>query len=280
MQNNRKLLWLLFTVFIVGWIVWGNHHLTLSRDTISSERLPSAFDGFKIAHISDLHNASFGHNNSRLLSVLAQTQPDIIVITGDMWDFRSFDAKVGLHFAQQAAKIAPTYFVTGNHESLITQYDVLAASLVDAGVNLLDNRTVTLSREGQNLVLAGLSDYHFYPDESSTPKLLLTSAVLQSLITTDDYTILLAHQPEHFNDYTQSGADLIFAGHAHGGQIRIPWIGGLFAPGQGSFPQYDAGIYTMDMSTMVVSRGLGNSQFPVRINNPPEIVMVELHTKK
>jgi len=246
--------------------------------TVTAGRIPAAFSGFRIAQVSDLHNAEFGENNVRLLELLSESRPDIIVITGDLVDSGHTDIDIAISFVEEAARIAPVYYVTGNHEARLSQYDRLRNGLEAAGVSMLEDRAVELERDGEKITLVGLSDPDFTVRSDIFGEVpAMVSTKLESLADTESsYTILLSHRPELFESYASSGIDLVLSGHAHGGQFRLPFIGGLVAPNQGLFPKYDAGVYMESSTQMVVSRGIGNSIIPVRFNNRPEIVIVEL----
>lgn len=259
------------------WIAWGNQALMVNTYRITSSNLPEAFDGFRIAQISDLHNCQMGKNNEKLLSMLRAEAPDIIVITGDMIDSRQTDVDIALHLAGELVMIAPCYYVSGNHEARVSEYDSLKAGLVELGVTVLENAKVTIESSGGKITLAGVVDPSFKTDYLNGDDTVIMGGILTELLDEEDgYTILLSHRPELFEVYAQHTVDLVFSGHAHGGQFRIPFVGGLIAPNQGLFPKYDAGIYEEGNTTMVVSRGIGNSIVPFRINNRPEIVLVEL----
>lgn len=271
----------LILIAMVIWIIWGNTAIEVNEYKITSDRIPEAFTGFRIAQVSDLHNNEFGEGNSKLLSLLSQTDPDIIVITGDLIDSRQTDLDVALEFARQAIEIAPVYYVSGNHEARVSEYEDLKIGLTDAGVIVLENEKIELSREGESMTFIGLDDPSFREDYLFGDAADVVSTFLDELSTeSDGYTVLLSHRPELFDTYVDAGVDLVFSGHAHGGQFRLPFIDGLVAPNQGFFPEYDAGLYTEGMTNMLVSRGVGNSIIPVRINNRPEIIVVELESKK
>ena len=266
------LFFLLLTAAVI-WVIWSNVTVQLHYISVQSDRLPAAFDGAKIAQISDLHNASFGQDNQTLLELLRQTNPDIIAITGDLIDSRRTDVEVAARFVEQAVQIAPVYYVTGNHESRIPQaYAQLKERMQAAGVQILSDRALYWEREGERVQLIGLDDPSFATSPGST-----TEQKLSTLQDKSCYQILLSHRPELFDSYASAGIDLSLTGHAHGGQFRIPLVGGVFAPSQGFFPKYDAGLYWQGGRAMVVSRGIGQSVIPVRLNNCPEIVLVELH---
>ena len=198
--------------------------------------------------------------------------------TGDLVDSGHTDIDIAISFVEEAARIAPVYYVTGNHEARLSQYDRLRNGLEAAGVSMLEDRAVELERDGEKITLAGLSDPDFTVRGDVFGEVpAMVSTKLESLADTESsYAILLSHRPELFESYASSGIDLVLSGHAHGGQFRLPFIGGLVAPNQGLFPKYDAGLYTESSTQMVVSRGIGNSIIPVRFNNRPEIVVVEL----
>ena len=268
-----------FTLFI--WTVWGNTALMTNAVAISSSRIPAAFSGFRIAQVSDLHNAEFGKNNAELLKLLSESRPDIIVITGNLIDANHTDVGIALGFAQESVRIAPTYYVTGNHEAASQQYDTLKAGLEEEGVIVLEDEAISLERGGETISLIGLADPDFtVKGEMFGEAPVMVSAKLKNLNDGEGkYTIMLSHRSELFETYVNCGIDLVFAGHAHGGQFRLPLIGGVIAPNQGLFPKYDAGLYTDGGTNMVVSRGIGNSIIPLRFNNRPEIVLVELNAE-
>lgn len=264
MKRTILICLLLFAV----WVLWGNTALEVNEWTIESSALPEQFDGFRIAQVSDLHNASFGDGNEKLLELLDQANPDIIVLTGDLADSRNTDVDIALAFAAEAVEIAPCYYVSGNHEARIAQWQQLRAGLLDAGVTLLEDEAVTMERDGAAVTLAGLQDPSFGTNIAAGLRELTQDQTL--------YTILLSHRPELFELYVSCGADLVFSGHAHGGQVRLPFVGGLVAPNQGFFPEYDSGLYQRGDTSMLVSRGIGNSIIPLRFNNRPEIVLAVL----
>ena len=263
---------------LIIWTIWGNTALMVSTVTVSSNRIPTAFNGFLIAQVSDLHNAVFGENNAELLQILSECKPNIIVVTGDLVDAEHTDIDVALDFAKEAAQIAGTYYVTGNHEGSLSQYDELKTGLESMGVVVLEDASMQLEYNGEKVTLIGLSDPSFTLKGNMIGEVpAMVDTKLRGLIgDKDDYTILLSHRPEVFETYVNCGVDLVLSGHAHGGQFRLPFIGGLVAPNQGLFPKYDAGLYTKGDTNMIVCRGLGNSIIPIRFNNCPEIVLLEL----
>ena len=263
-------------IIFIGWTLWGNTALEVNEYEIVSDRIPQRFDGFRIAQVSDLHNAEFGEGNSKLIQLLSQTEPDIILLTGDLIDSRQTNIKIALAFAQEAMQIAPVYFVSGNHEARVSEYEDLKMGLAEAGVIVLENQKVEITREGESITLVGIDDPSFqesylFGDAESVARQAIDDLQNES----DGYTILLSHRPELFELYVETGMDLVFSGHAHGGQFRLPFIGGLVAPNQGFFPKYDAGLFSGENTIMIVSRGVGNSIVPLRFNNRPEIIVIE-----
>lgn len=267
---------------------------------IASARVPAAFDGFRIAHISDLHNTSFGTRNEHLLHAIRAARPDIVAITGDLVDSRHTDYDVALAFMAAAERIAPVCYVMGNHETRLARHAREARAVaayarergvtapepdfdfrnferaLDAiGIHVLHDRAIRLRRDDAHLRVIGLDDPRYPEPHGNLPRHPDPSRLIAQDPAT--YTIILAHRPELFSSYAQAEADLVLVGHAHGGQIRLPFIGGLYAPGQGILPRYDAGPYRSGRTVMVVSRGLGNMAPIPRINNDPELVVVRLH---
>lgn len=262
---------------LVVWVAWGNTALELNTYTITSSRLPENFDGYRIAHISDLHNVQMGEDNGNILSMLRQADPDIIAITGDLIDSRNTSLEIALQFVGEAMKIAPCYYVTGNHEARVSEYDLLKAGMVSAGVVILENDQAEINIDGDTITLIGVNDPSFQTDYLFGDSDAVINAKLTELHTDGNgFTILLSHRPELFSIYAAHDVDLVLSGHAHGGQFRIPFIGGVVAPNQGLFPEFDAGVYTDGNTNMLVSRGVGNSIIPFRVNNRPEIILVEL----
>lgn len=256
------------------WLLWANSSPAATQVAVASGALPGAFEGFKIAHVSDLHNAVFGRENEKLLSLIRAAKPDIIAITGDLIDSRHTDIDSALAFVEAAAEIAPVYYVTGNHESRL-DFDEIEPRLIAAGARVLRNEAEDIGRGGERIRLAGIDDPSFIRTGGTAEE--RAAAELEQLGDGGGtFTVLLAHRPELVEVYAEYGAGLVLSGHAHGGQVRLPLLGGLYAPGQGLLPEYDSGLYSLGETQMVVSRGLGNSVAPLRVNNRPELVIVTL----
>lgn len=263
-------------VIFAIWIFWSNITVGVTHYTIKSEKLPISFDRYKIVVVSDLHNAEFGENNSTITELVEKEKPDIIALTGDLVDSSKTDIQTAGELVKKLAEIAPCYYVTGNHEAWIgNQYQELEKILLDASVVVLHDKSVNLTKNNETIQLAELDDPDFTDRDASVQQSMLETK-LGNMNLTDDYCVLLSHRPEAFDAYVSEGVDLVLSGHAHGGQFRLPFIGGIAAPNQGFLPKYDAGMYSESNTTMIVSRGIGNSIIPIRFNNRPEIVSVEL----
>ena len=278
MTVKKKTLCVLAGIFLVliVWTVWGNTALERNTYTIRSPELPDVFDDYRIAQVSDLHNAAFGDRNHRLLEMLRQAEPDMIAITGDLIDSRKTNIAVALAFAEEAVKIAPCYYVSGNHEARVPEYRKLKAGLEAAGVTVLDDARVEIEISGKSITIIGVNDPSFHADYLTSDAAVMDRKLSELSSEDASFTILLSHRPELFDTYVAHDMDLVLTGHAHGGQFRLPLIGGLIAPNQGLFPKYDDGLYSEGNTNMIVSRGLGNSIIPFRFNNRPEVVLIEL----
>jgi predicted MPP superfamily phosphohydrolase len=271
-RSNRKkyiksAIVLLIVITLLLFCNFQNKHLETTHYTYEAEQLGVDLDGYRIVQISDLHNAKFGKNNQKLVDRIRECAPDMIVLTGDLVDSNHTNVDRAVQFVNEIVKICPVYYVTGNHEYWLdtSEYEKLMDGLVSAGVVILDNQVVEISRGDAKFRLVGLDDKS------------LADGTLEALLSDEkELTVVLAHEPQYFARYAGTGVDLVLSGHAHGGQFRLPFVGGIVAPDQGFLPEYTAGEYYMNGTEMIVSRGLGNSVIPVRLFNYPEIVCVDL----
>lgn len=262
------------------WLWRENRTVKVTELAVKQKRLPQAFSGFRIVQISDLHDAQFGKNNAELLKCVRNAHPHMIVFTGDLMDSEKQSFVRAVEFAREAAAIAPCYYVPGNHEGRSPAYSKLEMELRNSGIRVLRDEDATVSAGKEKLTVLGLDDQEFDIQRVGRKNAPVSfNRRLERLAEKNGgYCILLCHRPEKLAVYAKSGVDLVFSGHAHGGQVRIPGIGGLFAPEQGLFPRYTSGIYCCEDTTMVVSRGLSVRLFPFRVNNPPELVVVQLES--
>ena len=271
---KKKLLCLMLFVLSLPWFYKQNNELEVNEIKIFDKRIPISFDGFRIVQLSDFHNTTLGKENNQLIEQLKEAKPNIIVITGDFIDSRMTDVDKAISFIEKIKDIAPIYYVTGNHESRVKdEYDLLEKSFHEFNVNVLRNDNQMIEMNQDKIQISGIDDPAMFKDKMNYVH------YLNKLGNKDIYTILLSHRPEYFDLYVEYEYPLVLCGHAHGGQIRLPFIGGILAPGQGFFPKYDAGLYHKKNTNMIVSRGIGNSLFPLRINNHPEIIVIELNRK-
>lgn len=270
--------WKLFCIIFILIIFFycENNCLGVSRYNLYYSNLPKSFNNYTIVHISDLHSKVFGKDNRRLIGKIKNEKPDIIVITGDIIDRRRYNDKPSIEFLKEAVKIAPVYFSTGNHEIWSGKFKELESSMQTLGVKVLRNENIKLNKENEYIYIIGVDDpaVFYAAEEEGVLKENISKA--KNGIDEEDFKILLSHRPERIDVYNDGNMDLVFSGHAHGGQVRIPFAGGMIAPGQGLFPKYTSGVHRLERGFIVINRGLGNSLIPQRIFNKPEIIKVVL----
>ena len=245
--------------------------LEISRYEVKSQKLPESFDGFKIVQLSDLHGAEFGEDGMGLVEKVKELEPDMIALTGDFVTDEGDLAAVE-KLAARLTELCPVYFISGNHEFGSGLAVKVRNILARAGVKYLSNEYLTISRGEDGILLGGVEDPLAYADMLSPDEL----AQKMNDAAPDAFKILLGHRNYWMTEYPELPVDLIFCGHAHGGLIRIPGVGGLIGTDRRLFPDFDAGEYNNGRYTLIVSRGLGNSVPIPRVFNRPEIVCVEL----
>lgn len=271
---------IILLILLFGWTLYQNKALGITEYEVDCSSHPG-LSGFTIVQISDLHNEEFGENQQKLLKMVSECNPNMIAITGDFIDCRNPNVDISMEFINGAVDIAPVYYVPGNHERWINEeYKDLCRRMEKAGVNLMTNQMEEIQYGDDRILCMGIEDPDFYDTSNKKVKKEMTRYDIQQFeYAEDDFTLLLSHRPELLDIYEEEKLDVILTGHAHGGQFRLPFIGGLAAPNQGLFPKYDAGMFTEGDTNMIVSRGIGNSIIPLRFNNPPEIVVVRLTSK-
>lgn len=282
-RRRRALLGLIVFVAVavagVFWFRWQCWGLETTVTQVELDDLPAEFDGLRIVHLSDNHGHAFGEDNEKLLRLVAEQAPDLIVLTGDLIDQTGQMSMVPA-LAKGLAAIAPTYYVTGNHEwSLGTDTVERLKDLLEAcGVTVLTNEYEVLEQDGASILLAGVDDPNGYADQKTPEELYAVIEAEHPGL----FTILLAHRNDEFDRYAAAGYDLVLSGHAHGGIIRLPFTDGLLGTDRTLFPTWTAGVYTLGDSTLFVSRGLGNNTVPIsgfRLFNRPDLAVVELVMK-
>lgn len=253
-------------VICIVFCLFQNYHLTVTDYDVD---LDLGHD-LKIVQVSDLHNQIFGIKESKLISKIEQLDPDIIVVTGDVVDKVHTSYDIALDFFEGATKIAPVYYITGNHENILqgSKKDAFMEDIRALGVIFLDDTFI----ENDDYILAGVSN-------ASVNKTLTSIDTFEAYAPFDDSkpVILLTHKPQFTEFYDYLGSDLVLAGHYHGGQIILPGGHALISPEVEFFPEMYEGLNDINGMKLILSRGLGNSVFPVRINNYPELVVVNVH---
>lgn len=278
-QRKKHHFWrnLLILIVLFGiYLYWGNRSIETDEATFTSGALPAGFDGCRIVQLSDLHGKYFGKGNERLYSAVKAAHPEYIFVTGDLVDRKTENPTIYAGEVGAAlSAIAPTYYVTGNHEwgHGTKVVEEIKRTLRESGVTVLSNEFTYLARNGDTIVLAGIDDPNGYADQE-TPYELAQEVYAAC---GDPFWILLAHRNNRFaRQYSLLGADLVCSGHAHGGIVRLPGTDGLFSHDLDLFPSYTAGLYEENGSVLFVTRGLGNSGPSFRVFNRPEIAVLTL----
>ena len=259
-----------------AWFQWQCWGLQVTQAEAALGSLPEGFDGYKIVHLSDLHGHEYGEGSEELLKLVREQKPDLIVVTGDVIDQES-QLEIIPPLAKGLAAIAPSYYVTGNHEWSLGTGTVkkLKGLLSQCGVTPLSNQFEVLERNGSKMVLAGVDDPNGYADQETPEELFAEIEGKNPGL----FTLLLAHRNDRFGEYANAGYDFVMSGHGHGGIVRLPFLGGLVGTNRQFFPDWTSGLYTVGDSTLFVSRGLGNNTVPFkgfRIFNRPELAVVTL----
>ena len=277
----------LFEVVLAGavLIAWGffssKYGLETSNYVLSSPKITAPI---RVVQLTDLHNSEFGEGNAELIDLVSQQHPDLIVMTGDMLNGREDETEIAASLVRMLTEVAPVYFSYGNHE--VTHERMfgrdLTALFEEAGATVLEGTYEDVTVNGQTIRLGGIYGYCLPEKYYATGEAKRWECeFLKEFQNTEDYTLLLAHLPTCWirNDNLDIWEiDCVLSGHEHGGQIRLPWIGGLYAPDQGFFPGRSSGIYASQdgKRVMVLSRGLGSGVGVPRFNNVPEIVVVDI----
>lgn len=274
----------------VGITIYQNSTIKVTKYDVKNSKIPKSFNDFKIVQLSDIHNDYYGDKLTDLIDKVKKEEPNIIVITGDLVDAQRYNVENTLDFIDAIKDIAPIYFIYGNHDICIegdSYYTRMVEDLENRGVIFLNIKEDKITIGDDSINIIGIQDPSVvyaiekfaYLETSEEKTRAMIEEVLNEVDTENNFTIMLAHRPEYFEVYTNYNIDLVLTGHAHGGQFRIPFIGGLYAPNQGLFPKYTSGVHSSNNTEMIISRGLGNSRFPIRVFNTPEIVSITLKSK-
>jgi uncharacterized protein len=277
---KRWVFLLIGMALLIYFFYFQNNSIVTSEYTIKSDKVPQNFNGYKIVQLSDLHSKSFGNGQSELVNKVKKSQADLVLFTGDLIDSKRYDEKSSLILMKKLVEVAPVYYITGNHEWWSGKLNALEDQLKDIGVQVMRNTSKEITIENDKIQIIGIDDPAIGKEMEGVRTKIEENIVksIEKIKEEDDFQVLLSHRPEQLSLYSEYGFDVVFSGHAHGGQFRIPFLGGLIAPDQGIFPKYTSGKYQLDHTTMIVNRGLGNSIIPIRVFNRPEIVVVTLKT--
>lgn len=274
----------LATVFLVGllWIMlYDSNRFVVRNYHVKDKRI---YKNFRMVVLADLHNKRYGKHNEQLLKAIRECEPDLILVAGDIPTAKpKKKLDVAIEFMSELVKDFPVYYGNGNHEHRMKiypetygdMYEVYEKALREMGVKLLVNEHACLPEYGITIYGAEIDKYYYTrfgirPMDQGYLKELLGK------LEKDDYSILIAHNPDYFPKYAEWGADLVLSGHIHGGMVRIPFLGkGVVSPNVRFFPKYDGGEFHIGQSTMVLSRGLGMHTIPIRLFNPGEVVVID-----
>ena len=288
-KKLRTVVWLVLWLIAVIIIIVINHynrHLIITNYKINDPRWPAALNSWRLVQLSDIHNqATEGPGNNQIISSVQKLQPDIITITGDLFDGDRTNIPNNLQLVKELTSIAPVYMVLGNHEFANDDYIKLIQLVEEAGAQVMRNELVTINDPGAPITIIGLDDpaawgwpLSYKAQEQLTAKTLNKIMALPEFNSTSP-RLILAHRPELWPQYLLADPLVILSGHTHGGQIRLPLIGAIYVPNQPLLAQYDEGIFTKANSYLIISRGLGNSFINCRFDNYPQIVTIDFYHK-
>lgn len=278
MKNFSIILGAIILVLFVTLVIWGvycDNTIAITNYCVNNTKNDAKL---KFVVITDLHNKEYGEKNSDLAELVKEQNPDFIAVCGDMVNRGDPDTTKMKDVLEKLSKIAPTYCCLGNHErDNAAEFGTDFKSETNStGAVLLDNEYIKFTKNGKSVLIGGMSDYpyyEFYTPDDDVPSRTLWEEFAEKA--KNNFTILLHHQPEYIaEDAKKTDIDLIVCGHTHGGQIQLPFIGGVIAPNQGLFPKYDKDEFDLDGTKMIVCAGLSNTVFIPRINNQVEIGVV------
>ena len=282
-KGKTKLILILLFILCIIRIYIDHNWIKKKYFEVSSPKIPTSFDGYKILHLSDLHGKNFGE---QIMKKIEEESPDIVVMTGDMVSGTDTEFSAFYQLSEKLIQRYPVFYIMGNHEGRMEPgyYPQIVAKLKELGVTVLDNEKVILEKGNEKVNLYGMWCHQkYYCKKTKEIDEFMTKETVSKILGNCDktqYNLLLMHTPLYFKAYRQWGADLVFCGHIHGGMIHIPFLGGLFSPHFEFFPEYCEGEYTKDGATMIVSGGLGKGETGFRVCNRPEIMIVTLRSNK
>lgn len=280
MKNFSIILGAIILMLFVTLVIWGvycDNTIAITNYSVNNTKNDAKL---KFVVITDLHNKEYGEKNADLAELVKEQNPDFIAVCGDMVNRSDPNTTKMKDVLKKLADIAPTYCCLGNHErDNAAEFGTDFKSEIDStGAVLLDDEYIKFTKSGKSVLIGGMSDYpyyEFYTPDDDVPSRTLWEKFAEKA--KDNFTILLHHQPEYIaEDAKKTDIDLIVCGHTHGGQIQLPFIGGVIAPNQGLFPKYDKGEFDLDGTKMIVCAGLSNHVFIPRINNQVEIGVINI----
>lgn len=273
--NKRIYITFALVIILIVYSYAQNNWIKVENIVIEVNELPNELNGLKIAHVSDLHMPNHASNVDNIIKKVEEQNPDIIVLTGDLFGKNANLETCGLiELSKGLSDIAKTYSVSGNHD--LEQYEKWKSILINNDIEVIDNKIEVFTKNNKNIAIVGLKDGYEYQKDK--------------LLDIDNYSnmpiILLLHRPSFFESNYSPNInipDIVFSGHSHGGQFRIPFTNkGIISPDKGYFPKYTSGLYSNqnNRTKLIVSRGLGNSAIPIRIHNRPHLPIIKLLSKK
>lgn len=283
-KNMKNMLLIVCGILVIGeWFLFNQNSIRTTEYSFTSEKVNSLI---RMVQISDLHNKEFGKNNRKLINKISNLNPDIILMTGDMIQRTTNDYSQIENLIEKLSSIAPCYYAIGNHEQdnatlypeseLLVNLEKKGATILEIGYDS-ERCYVDVSINNTTIRIGGKYCYDFVGHEA------VENEFYRNLTNTDNFIVLLSHKPQDYFDESgliNCGVDLILTGHTHGGLVRVPFLGGLYAPEQGLLPEYDYGKFSNGTTSLIINAGLGiSSPFP-RINNRPEVTVIELIPKK
>ena len=271
----KLILLLMLLIAIILIIYCENNFLEKTRYIYKSKKIPKSFDGFKIIQISDLHDKTFGRDNKNLIRIIDDENPDIIVVTGDIYYYYNGKIENSLNFLQNISKTHKVYLVTGNHEYKDKNWETHRKIIEGFGIKIIDNMVDIIRNDYEDIYIYGLKDPAFYHKSLRYSIFEEELDKMKKSMNDEKFGILLSHRPDKIDIYSRNKVDLVFSGHAHGGQIRL-FGNGILSPAEGFFPKYTSGMHVKENTTVVISRGLGRTIFTFRLFNRPEVVITSL----
>lgn len=288
MKNKKIVVLVCIALIFISILMYFRKKIDVTKYTISNKKIPEEFNGFKILQLSDFHSEGYRNTTERLIDKVKNINPDIIVMTGDMvsWDMNNIQEAKRL--IKSLSEVYPIYYIDGNHEHLAEilrpgRYVAFNEFMQELGVTIIKNNYVEIYKGDKSINLYGVDlpldgDTGLYINRFQLEKNYVEKTLPEA--DKEKFNILLAHTPAFIKQYSQWGADLVLAGHMHGGIVRIPFTNiGLLSPERTIFPKYAAGKFKVKDSTMIVNRGIGTSSFKLRIFNNPEITVITLKSK-